>query len=505
MLRLFVIAPASAVLVACAEPAPECVPTAGGPIAVVEGAAVTATLGCATEGEARPPEAWQVTGLPDGATFDPATATIAWVPRLDQAAVYTVELAVADEATTGSLRIAVADAFDAPGNVPPLDPVRYPDELGVPVIFVTPRPTSEDYAPVTVVFGGRVYAAEAKLRGASSLSYPKQSYTIKFPAGAYFHAPELGTGFPARKRIVLTSTFDDNSYLRQRLAYELWNRMDPGHVQIAAASAVVYLDGEFHGLYALTDHVDKHRFAAAGLAETGDVYKSINHDANFDLRQYDGDPKLTLHDGYTKKDGLPEEGQPGAFNAIDDLVDFVARRDDATFAAEVATRIHVPDFRDWYVFATYVLGSDSGGKNAYLYHDPAGGPWRYAPWDWNHSFGQAWETSRTGSDDWDGFTNKNRLFVRLLADPALGPTVAARYRELLAGPLGEGEVVALYDRLVAETAAVAARDWRAWRDAYRGFERWSDRRDLTEHPDEVAYVRTWLSERVAYLRTRFAP
>lgn len=488
--------------VACTEAPPDCAPTGGGPFAIVEGEAIAIPLTCANDPAGRAAAQFAIAALPAGATLDPATATLAWTPGLDQAAAYDLTLSVAGESTTGALRIAVADAFDTAGNVPPLDPVRYPDELGLPVIFVTPRPTTEEYAPVTVTYRGHAYAAEGKLRGASSLSYPKQSYTIKFAAGDYFDEPDHAGGFHAKQRIVLTSTFDDNSYVRQRLAYEVWNRMDADHVAVQAYSAVVYLDGQYHGLYALTDHGDDDLFAAHGLPRTGDVYKAINHDANFTLRTYDGDPKATLHDGYTKKDGQPPEGQPGAFDPLDALVDFVARSSDATFAAELPTRVHVPDFRDWYVFVTYLLGSDSGGKNCYLFHDPAGGPWRYAPWDFNHSFGQAWETSRTAADDWDDFADKNRIFVRMLADPALGPTVAARYRAMLTGPLADATVLALFDAMVAETAAGARRDWRKWGAAYRAFDRWRDRGDLTDYDGEVAYVRQWLAARGAYLRGR---
>lgn len=489
-------------LVACGDEPPDCAPTAGGPYALVEGEPLVATLGCAADPAGRAPDAFTVTGLPAGAVLDPTTATITWTPGLDQAAVYDLVLGVTGEATTGALRIAVADAFDTPGNVPPLDPTRYPEELGVPVVFVTPAPTTETYVPVTVVYRGQVHAAEAKLRGASSLSYPKQSYTLKFAAGDHLDDPDRG--FVDVKRLVLTSTFDDNSYLRQRLAFDTWDRMDPRHVPVHAASAVVYLDGAFHGLYAVTDHVDDRLFEAAGLPAGGNVYKAINHDANFTLRTYEDQPKATLHDGYVKKDGLPVDGAAGAYDDLDALVDFVARSSDATFAAELPARIDVDDFRDWYVLVTFLLGSDSGGKNCYLFHDPVGGgPWRYAPWDWNHSFGQAWETSRTGADDWDDFADKNRIFVRMLADPALGPTVTARYRALLAGPLAEAEVVGRFDAMVAETAAVARRDWRKWGDAYASFDRWRGRDDLTDYDGEVAYVRGWIAARAAFLRARF--
>jgi spore coat protein H len=373
--------------------------------------------------------------------------------------------------------------------------------LGVPVLCLAPAPATEEYEPVTVVYGGRTYAAEAKLRGATSLHYPKNSYTVKFAAGDHFDAPEHAGGFVDKKRIVVTTTFDDNTYVRQRLGFQLWNDMDPGHIQVQAYSAAVYLDGEFWGLYEISDHVDKNLFAAHGLSEEGNVYKSYDHDANFGPLTYEGDPKQTLHDGYTKKDGLPLEGEPGAFDDLDDLVELVSSTAPGAFTAELDERIDVRDFRDWYVFVTYALASDSGGKNCYLYHDPAGGPWRYAPWDLNHSFGQDWQTYRTSSDDFDDFRSRNQLFVRMVDDPASGAALRARYAELLDGPLSSASVLDRFDAMVAETAAVARRDWRKWGAAYAAYPPWQDRADLRDPDGEVVYVRQWLTERGPFLRT----
>jgi hypothetical protein len=467
----------------------------GGPHWIVEGETVVAALACTTEGEVR--DEIVVAALPAGAVYDAARAELTWTPGLDQAAVYDLVLSVPGEDTTGSVRIGVADAFDTPGNVAPLDPLRYSAELGLPVIFVSPAPSSEVYEPVTIVYGGRAYRAEAMLRGATSLSYPKNSYTVKFAPGDHFDDPDRD--FRDKKRIVLTQAFDDNTYVRQRLGFELWNAMDEDHIEVQAYSAVVYLDGEFWGLYELTDHVDKNLFEAHGLSGAGNVYKSYNHDANFGPLTYDGDPKQTLHDGYYKKDGTPAEGEPGAFDDLDTLVRFVSSATPSEFTAELYQRVDLRDVHDWYVFVTHALASDSGGKNAYLYHDPAGGPWRYAPWDLNHSYGQDWQTYRTPVDDFDDFGSRNNLFVRISDEPALAAGLAARYAAMLDGPLATAAVLARYDAMVAETAPVARRDWRRWSAAYDAY--WRDRDDLTDYDGEVAYVRQWLSEREAFLRT----
>jgi|JI10StandDraft_1071094.scaffolds.fasta_scaffold10634_11 spore coat protein H len=504
---------AAAALAACTEPPPvddqplppppQCAPTAGGPYQLVEGETVTFTITCANPGEVRSGDRFILSDLPDGAVYDPATATVTWTPALDQAAVRELTIEVVDELISGRVKLAVADAFDTPGNVPPLDPAAYPEELGVPVIFISPAPRSTVYEPISVVYRGHTYAAEGKRRGASSLSYPMLSYTIKFAPGDHFNDPTQAGGFFDRKRIVTITTFDDNTYLRQRLGYELWRRMDPDHIAERAYNAVMYVDGSFHGLYTIADHVDQNLFGAHGLDEAGNVYKSITHDANFDVVAANGSAKSELRLGWIKKEGLPLEGEPGAFADLEELTRFTATSPAATFAAELPTRIDVRDFRDWFVFATYTLAEDSAGKNAYLYHDPAVGPWRFVPWDLNHSFGQAWQTSRTGATAWNDFRGRNKIFARMMDDPGLGAALAGRYREMLGGPLAVDDVVALFDAMVVETQRVAERNQRKWGAAYRAFSRWSGRTDFLDHDAEVAYTRAWIRSRDAMLRGRY--
>jgi spore coat protein CotH len=365
-------------------------------------------------------------------------------------------------------------------------------------MFVSPRPVTEAYAPIEIVYGRRTWTAEGKLRGAASLGYPKNSYTLKFAKADKFSAPEQD--FVEKRKVVLISTFDDNSYLRQRLAYELWNELDPAHIQIQVYSAVVYLDGEYWGLYTVADHVDGYLMEDHGLSQDGNLYKAIDHDANFGPTDYDGNPKATLHQGYEKKEGLPVDD----FSDLDALVDFVATSGDAAFRDEIFTRVTRDDYEDWWIFATATLADDSAGKNSYHYHDPiAGGPWRCTPWDLNHSFGQTWQTEREAADTFTDYSSWNRMFARFLAEPAIAGPLEARYGEALRGTWAIDGVVARLDAMRAEIDASARRDEDKWGAAYRSYGGWSWRGDFTTYDEESAYLRQWIAERWAFQSTLY--
>jgi spore coat protein H len=480
-------------------PAPACEPDGGGPYWLLEGDDVAVPLACKT-GLPLAGADFTIEPMPEGATYDPATATLHWSPGLDQGATYNLTITANGE--FASLKIGVIDRWDDPKNVPVVNPLIYTEEYGLPVLHLdtSPEINADAQTPATAIYRGHTYAASAKYRGAASLNYPKKSFTVGFAKDDPFNEPGYAGGFTDKRKLVLISTFDDNTYVRQRLAYELWNRLDPEHLQIQVYSGVVFLDGVYWGLYTFADHVDDDLMAAHGLAKTGNLYKARTHDANFRLVNVDNQPKGSPHDGLTKEEGLPLDGEPGAYDDLDELVTFVATATSKAFLAEIDTRIDRRDYEDWWIFVSLIMGDDSAGKNSYHYHDPLGGPWRFAPWDFNDSFGQTWQSARKGFDAQpDGYTWANQLFVRFLAEPSIATPLRARYGEALAGVYAIDEVLALYDAMITEIDPGARRDEGLWGQQYIDYGGWNWRDDFLTFEDEVVYMREWMKDRWAFV------
>lgn len=476
--------------------APACAPSGGGPYWLLEGESVEVAIACTTA-EVLPGAAFVVDALPAGATWDPSAATIAWTPGLDQAVVVEIGVAVPSTGESTTVKIGVADRWDDPNNVPVVDPLAYPEEYGLPVLHLTTSPDihADGYTPATAIYRGHTYTMEAKHRGAASLWYPKKSFTLQFDKDDKFDEPDLAGGFEDKRKVVLISTFDDNSYVRQRLAYELWNRLDTEHVQIQVYSGVLFLDGAYHGLYTFADHVDGYLMEDHDLFQGGNLYKARTHDANFRLAG-----KSTPHDGLTKEEGVPLDGEPGAYADLDALVTFVATASDAVFDAEVDQRIERSDYEDWWIFVSLIMGDDSAGKNSYHYHDPAGGPWRFAPWDFNDSFGQTWQTARKGYDTLpEDYGWANELFVRLLDSDLYGDPLRERYGVVLQGAYDVDTVLEVYDAMVDETGPSALRDQGRWGDEYLAYGGWSWRDDFLVYDQEVEYTRQWIIDRWAFV------
>ncbi len=481
---------------------PACAPGPSGPYWLLEGESLVVDIACTTDLELDGDE-FEITPLPAGATYDPLTARLSWTPGLDQAALHKLTIAVPAYDDAAPLVIGVADRWDHPDNVPVVSPRNYTLEYGLPVFFMAPGPESANYyVPVTVYYAGRKYDAEAKQRGGSSLAYPMNSYTVEFENSELFNEPDRAGGFLNKKKITLTQTFDDNSNIRTRLAFDLWNALTPGPITVQTYSAVVFLDGEYHGLYTVTDHIDGFLMEDVGLLRSGNLYKAINHDANFYLTDVYGDPKDPLHQGYEKKEGLPEEGQPGAFADLEALVDFVATASDSDFATTIATTIAVDDFVSWWLLIIFALADDTAGKNSYHYHDDSS-LWRVVPWDFNHSFGQSWQTYRIPSDDLNFYRSRNNIFNRLLDTEPFAAQMSSRYASELTGELSVATALALIDTYATEIDASAARNQGKWSAAYQSFPSWSDRSNFTTYEEEIDYVRAWITQRHAMLASYF--
>ncbi len=482
-----------------ADPNDLCRLLPNGPQWVIEDEQIVVQLRCDSGADLNDLE---ISNLPNGAVLDASANTITWKPALNQAAVYKLHVQSNSLFLDTQLQIGVADAFEHPDNQAIVDPSKYTMELGLPVLFIASEPqTDYEFEPMTITYGGVVHSAEAKLRGKSSLQYPKNSYALRFGTFDAFNETNFAD-FGNRRRVILTSTFDDNTYFRQRMAYNLWSRLNPT-IKVSAYSVVVYRGTEYRGIYTATDHINADLMARSGLSNTGNLYKAENHDANFRLVDADDGDKSDLYQGYSKVEGTPKEDEADAFADMEDLVNFVATADDATFNAQIADRIEIDDYVAWWLLVTFIIADDSAGKNSYHYHDQSR-KWRVAPWDFNSSFGQSWETSRTESQERITFFFRNRLFERLRAHPTIGPMMSARYQETLdSGVFSLDNLNAMINNYVSELEMSSARDWQRWEDEYNNFDRWYERDDFNSRSEEIAYVRSWIADRWQFARDNY--
>lgn len=394
------------------------------------------------------------------------------------------------------LRLSVADSVRADGATP-VDPLTYTEEWGLLVIHLDAPRLSEEESAATVTVNGLALPVQAQIRGASSVSYPKQSYSLDFDEEE-LDLPGWGD---SRNKLILTSTFDDNSGVRQKLAFDVWaaiaEHRDEQRLAPRTRMVVVYLNGQYQGLYLACDRVDDEFVGQMGFEDTGPMFKSVSHDANFSLVDAYGSPKGWLAAGWEKTDGDDDDD----FSPIEEMTAGIgaAPLAEAYDLAVDEGWINGLEFMDWSIFVAFASASDSAGKNAYLYQDPDGSGMRFAPWDFNHSWGQDWMTLRTDPDDVPSHSWNNRVFASIYANPTRKAELLAHAAALRApgAPLHADSLRERLDALYAEVWPAVQRDEERWGRSYRSFERWSWRGDLLDAEGERAYLYDWIDERDA--------
>lgn len=372
--------------------------------------------------------------------------------------------------------------------------MSYPAEFGLPVVAIeTAGPITTDDVASTVWIDGVSHTGAVHVRGAASSGYPKPGLTVQ--VDDHLDLDAWGLGHP--DHLVLATTFDDNSYVRQKLCYDLWKAMSvaSGDARLTPRTAfvVVYVNGAYNGLYVAIDRIDDRFLGDMGSVGGGNLFKAIDHNANFRLTDVNGDPKSDLAQGYEQKEGVDAAD-------LRDLVQFVGTADGPTFAAGVDAHLDRDEFIDWYLFVRFVAGDDSGGKNDYLYHDPQTGRFRYIPWDFNHSWGQDWMTLRFPPDVANDFRWNNEVFVHLQDDPEGAAAIDARQAVDVQGPFADAALRAMLDGYYAAIDRSARRDWSVWGGEYRVYGGWAGWRgdDWTDYDGEKAYVYAWVDARAAW-------
>lgn len=473
-----------------------CAPVADVPTGAVEGDTVSFEARCTGD----PLYTVAIADGPPGASFDALSSTFEWTTGLADAGRHRVVLTFTPDAAHPAAAVErlevvfdVADAFDAPGDAA-IDPATYVAEFGLPVVDLeTTGPITTDDVPSTVWIDGRSHAGTVHVRGAASSGYSKPGMTVQ--VDGHLDLDAWGLGHP--DHLVLATTFDDNSYVRQKLSYDLWAAMaattGDGRLTPRTAYVVVYVDGRYHGLFVAIDRIDDRFLGDMGLAGGGNIFKAIDHNANFRLTDVNGDPKVDLAAGYEQKQGTDASD-------LRELVQFVGTADGPTFAAGADAWLDRSEFIDWYLFVRFAAADDSGGKNDYLVHDPETGRFRYVPWDFNHSWGQDWRTLRFPPTVANDFRWNNEVFVHLQDDPGDAASIDARQARFVGGPFSDRALRAKLDAYYALIDPSARRDWSMWAADYQSYGGWASSRtdDWTDYDGEKAYVYAWVDARAGW-------
>ncbi|MCP4601723.1 MAG: hypothetical protein GY847_14610 [Proteobacteria bacterium] len=277
------------------------------------------------------------------------------------------------------------------------------EETGVYQKMLTAAKQGETpYYRAAITLDGEVMAdVGVRLKGNSSLRTSRDHQQKSFKV--HFEEYVDGQRFHCVDRLNLNNNFKDPSVMRERLAYTLAN--DFGLEAARTAYALVWVDGEPHGVRTIVQQIDKRflkeRFGKEGGADDGNLYKCYDGCP----LEYWGDTK----EAYTvDAPGPPCDDPTGdecglalktnednpTLNDYADLIELVKTINQflngQTNIQAVNQVFDIEHYARFQALNLVLSNLDSyyvTTHNFYLYHRPSDGRFQFIPWDVNEAYG----------------------------------------------------------------------------------------------------------------------
>ncbi|MDC9496760.1 MULTISPECIES: CotH kinase family protein [unclassified Pseudoalteromonas] len=234
------------------------------------------------------------------------------------------------------------------------------------------NPLDEQYHETAITFNGVTLDSVAiRTKGGSSLSSVANSSSDRYSFKVDINEYVSGQKFFGLKKFTLQNSFNDPSYMREVIAYELMDEMGvptPEHAYVN-----FYVNGELFGLYLMVEAVDGEFVEKHFANSNGDLYKPDGTGSDLlwlgdDIQSYT-DINLQTNEDTTDN---------GAF------INFVESLDKGETSA-----IDIDTLLRYMSVSTSLSNLDSYhgplAHNYYIYDDD--GVFSILPWDFNESFG----------------------------------------------------------------------------------------------------------------------
>lgn len=328
--------------------------------------------------------------------------------------------------------------------------------------------------------------AEIKYRGGMSSRYYKHSFFLETSDK---HAP---ANLPPDDDWILNANYIDKTFMRHKISYDLFRQMSPENVASKCAYVNVYLNDDYKGLYVLMEEIN------AGLLglDRGDSLAMLFKDpAIF----YEGRTHSVQDTANYYQQKFPKIGTSDKTRYIERFKDFLFHSADDEFVRGISERVDLGNVIDWHLILLLTNNSDGIMKNFYLYKENAESPFRFAIWDYDHSFG------RDGDNEMNMMereldVKRAVLLKRLMEIPGSG------YPEMLKGRWNELREEGVFttenfSRMIAENDEVIAPALE------RNFEKWPvDGKwyyDDNGYDEEVALMKDFVELRIGQLDVYF--
>ena len=361
---------------------------------------------------------------------------------------------------------------------------------------------------------GRLMASfdcKLRYRGASSLKYEKKSFAIKLldSDGEDLDANVLG--IRKENDWILDAMAIDRIRMRNRVCFDIWNEISktPYKTDFDNRNGTlgqfveVYLNGEYHGLYCMTDKIDRKLLGLKKAKEQSDGSVYVRGV----LYKGESWTDATGMSGYDTSESFDEESWNGwelqypddypcydAWKPLMNLIDFCNTRN-AFFKLHYRQHFYYDNLVDYALFIMGLNIIDNNVKNTHFSCPDinVNETFLITPWDLDCSLGGLYEGSHY--EEYTKITEltSNYLYYQLYVynvDNFRG-SMKERWQELLSGIMSP-------DNFKARLDAYAKRfkESGAWQ---REYDKWNNNPVPLDLDEELEYVKKWYVNNIAAL------
>ncbi len=393
-----------------------------------------------------------------------------------------------------------------PPYIDPLHDKAIPAGFQIPKVHITteggkPVDSKENYVDATFRFEdpSRFYTDEESLevtgrikgRGNTTWGMPKKPYRIKLDEKARVFSRW------GNKDWILLANYSDKTLLRNIMAMEI-SRICGMSWTPMMLSVEVYLNGQYQGVYAFSDHkeIAGHRVNIEVATETdleGGYYLELEEamDEPVCFKTVWDTPVMFHEPEY------PTEAQQKYvkewFNGFERALERVQGEHDYAYRSY----IDVPSFINYYIIQEITKNPDGNvRKSTYLTKEKGKPLEMYHVWDFDITLGNCDYTNFEKPEGWQ--MRYVKWYNQLFFDPAFKKAVVDRWNELY--PTLLTRVPAFLDRQHTLMAGAESRNFDRWQ--ILGVKVWPNYYYFPTYEQEYAFLKEFYEARLAWLNDR---
>lgn len=327
-------------------------------------------------------------------------------------------------------------------------------------------------------------------RGRSSLIYDKKSFGIEIFSEKNTDTPlsQSYFDFKPNRKWILDAMFIDQSRLRNKTSFDLWNSM-PGpanHIGIESEFVEVFINNRPQGIYCFIEHYTKELL---DMNSQSVLYKGTD---NSIITKFDSLPKEAPNSAIWAdwEQEYPKPSEIIAWEDFEAMSELIVKGSNTAFKSNISQLINLDNVIDYFLFINLCGGSDNIGKNWFFFKQDNAGKFNILPWDMDGTWGRSPFADELGYS----MIVTNRFFKRLEETNADNYVLRlkARWEELRSLTFSEANLIALFNSNFNKLISSEIVDLEN--------ELWPTNLNLDE---EQTYITTWISNRLVFMDAHF--